>query len=78
MKLTSSNAELDRKLIRHGEGEVDLLNGIYFIEELLLAVLRIEMNGFGPAEDTPVDKDVKEEGFLTIPLFTFCCCYTCC
>lgn len=43
MKLTSSNAEFDKKLILHGEGDDDLLKGIYFIDELLLTVLRIEI-----------------------------------
>ena len=80
MKLTSSNAEFDKKLILHGDGEVDLLNGICFIEELLLDVLRIDMNGLCPAEEIPVDKEVREDGFLKIPLlvaalFCSCCCY---
>ena len=68
MKLTSSKAEFERKLNLHGDGDVDLLNGICLIEELLLEVLRIEINGLCPAEDTPVERDVKDEGFLKMSL----------
>ena len=39
-----------------------------FIEELLLEVLRIEINGLWPAEETPVDRDVSDDGFLKISL----------
>lgn len=68
MKLTSSNAELDKKLILHGEGDDDLLKGIYFIDELLLTVLRMEIYWLFPAEEIPVDNEVSEDGFRIISL----------